>query len=77
MTNRLYHSVANKIMDLIDSGAFPAGEPVAGERDLAEKFGVSRVAVRKGGDCIAGARAFGNQSRLRRICNGSGGRGCQ
>ncbi len=47
MTNRLYHSVANKIMDLIDSGAFPAGSRLPGERDLAEKFGVSRVAVRE------------------------------
>ena len=47
MTNRLYHSVANKIMDLIDSGAFPAGSRLPGERDLAETFGVSRVAVRE------------------------------
>ena len=46
MTNRLYHSVANKIMDLIDR-RFSAGSRLPGERDLAEKFGVSRVAVRE------------------------------
>lgn len=46
-TNRLYHSVANKILELIDSGAFPPGSRLPSERDLAEKFGVSRVAVRE------------------------------
>ena len=46
-TNRLYHSIANKIIELIDSGAFPPGSRLPGERDLAEKFGVSRVAVRE------------------------------
>ena len=46
-TNRLYHSVASRIIELIDSGAFPPGSRLPGERDLAEKFGVSRVAVRE------------------------------
>lgn len=45
--NRLYHTVANQILELIDSGVFPAGSRLPGERDLAEKFGVSRVAVRE------------------------------
>jgi len=44
---RLYHTVANKILELIDSGVFPPGSRLPGERDLAEKFGVSRVAVRE------------------------------
>lgn len=44
---RLYHTVANQILELIDSGAFPVGSRLPGERDLAVKFGVSRVAVRE------------------------------
>ena len=44
---RLYHSVANQILELIDSGVFPPGSRLPGERDLATKFGVSRVAVRE------------------------------
>lgn len=44
---RLYHKVANQILELIDSGVFPPGSRLPGERDLAEKFGVSRVAIRE------------------------------
>jgi len=44
---RLYHTVANQILELIDSGVFPTGSRLPGERDLAQKFGVSRVAVRE------------------------------
>ncbi len=44
---RLYHKVANQILELIDSGVFPPGSRLPGERDLADKFGVSRVAVRE------------------------------
>ena len=44
---RLYHTVANQILELIDSGVFPPGSRLPGERDLAEKFKVSRVAVRE------------------------------
>lgn len=44
---RLYHSVANQIMQLITSGAFPPGSKLPGERELAERFDVSRVAVRE------------------------------
>lgn len=44
---RLYHTVANKILELIDSGVFPPGSRLPGERDLAKKFGVSRVAIRE------------------------------
>lgn len=45
--NRLYHSIAAKLLKLIDSGEFPPGSRLPGERDLAERFGVSRVTVRE------------------------------
>ena len=44
---RLYHSVADQIMQMIDDGAFPPGSRLPGERDLAERFDVSRVTVRE------------------------------
>lgn len=44
---RLYHSIANKIEALIDSGSYPVGSRLPAERELAEKFGVSRVAIRE------------------------------
>ena len=44
---RLYHSVAKKILKLIESGVFPPGSRLPGERELAEKFGVSRVTIRE------------------------------
>lgn len=44
---RLYQSVAGKIVALIDSGEFPAGARLPGERELAERFGVSRVTIRE------------------------------
>lgn len=44
---RLYHKVANQILELIDSGVYTPGSRLPGERDLAKKFGVSRVAVRE------------------------------
>jgi len=44
---RLYHKVANQLLELIDSGVFPPGSRLPGERDLAAKFGVSRVSIRE------------------------------
>lgn len=44
---RLYHSVAKKILKLIDTGVFPRGGRLPGERELAERFGVSRVTIRE------------------------------
>ena len=44
---RLYHSVATKITKLIDEGVFPTGSRLPGERELAERFGVSRVTIRE------------------------------
>jgi len=34
-------------LELIDSGVFPPGSRLPGERDLAKKFGVSRVSIRE------------------------------
>lgn len=44
---RLYYTVANQIRGLIEKGSFPPGSRLPGERDLAEKFGVSRMTVRE------------------------------
>lgn len=44
---RLYHTVADQIMGLIEDGAFPPGTRLPGERELAERFKVSRVTVRE------------------------------
>lgn len=44
---RLFHSVAEQITGLIEDGVFPAGTRLPGERELAERFGVSRVTIRE------------------------------
>lgn len=44
---RLFHSVVEQIIQLIDEGIFPPGARLPGERDLAERFSVSRVTVRE------------------------------
>ena len=44
---RLYHSVADQIKQLINDGAFPPGSRLPGERELAERFDVSRVTIRE------------------------------
>lgn len=44
---RLYQSIAARIRGLIESGEFPPGSRLPGERDLAERFGVSRVTIRE------------------------------
>lgn len=45
--SRLFHSVAEQIVQLIDDRVFPPGAKLPGERELAERFGVSRVTVRE------------------------------
>lgn len=44
---RLYHAVAQSILDMINSGDYPPGTRLPGERELATRFGVSRVVVRE------------------------------
>lgn len=44
---RLFQDIAEKISDFISDGVFPPGSRLPGERDLAERFGVSRVTVRE------------------------------
>ncbi len=44
---RLYHTVSAKIGALIDEGLYPPGSRLPAERELAERFGVSRVTVRE------------------------------
>lgn len=44
---RLFHTVADQIMEMIKSGAFPPGSRLPGERELAKQFAVSRVTIRE------------------------------
>lgn len=44
---RLYHSVAERIKELVRQGAYPPGSRLPGERDLAEQLDVSRVTIRE------------------------------
>lgn len=45
--NRLYHKVAQAILDLMNSGVYLPGTKLPGERALSEKYGVSRVVIRE------------------------------
>lgn len=45
--DRRYQLVARQIIELIDSGEFPTGSRLPGERELAERLGVSRVTIRE------------------------------
>ncbi|MCE2028831.1 FadR/GntR family transcriptional regulator [Sessilibacter corallicola] len=44
---RLYRQVVEKMSALINSGEFPAGSRLPPERELAERFGVSRPTIRE------------------------------
>jgi GntR family transcriptional regulator, hexuronate regulon transcriptional repressor len=44
---RLFQDVADQIVALIREGVFPPGSRLPGERELAERFAVSRVTVRE------------------------------
>jgi GntR family transcriptional regulator, hexuronate regulon transcriptional repressor len=44
---RLFHAVVDQIIQLVDQGVFPPGARLPGERELAERFSVSRVTVRE------------------------------
>jgi GntR family transcriptional repressor for pyruvate dehydrogenase complex len=43
---RLAEDIADRMRELILSGTFPTGKPLPGERQLAERFGVSRGSIR-------------------------------
>ncbi|MGK6356803.1 FadR/GntR family transcriptional regulator [Sphingomonas sp. DT-207] len=44
---RLFQEIADRIVALIREGAFPPGSRLPGERELSERFGVSRVTIRE------------------------------
>jgi GntR family transcriptional regulator, hexuronate regulon transcriptional repressor len=44
---RLFQDIADRIVALIREGAFPPGSRLPGERELSERFGVSRVTIRE------------------------------
>ncbi len=44
---RLYQSVADRILTMIDDGTFPPKSRLPGEREFAEQLGVNRVTVRQ------------------------------
>jgi len=46
-SKRLYRQVADSLLDLIESGEYPAGSRLPAERELAERFGVSRPTIRE------------------------------
>ena len=46
-TQRLYVTVLNKMLNLIDTGVFPVGGRLPPERELAERFDVSRPTIRE------------------------------
>lgn len=45
--HRLYHSIAKAILEMIEIENYPAGKRLPGERELAKRFGVSRVVIRE------------------------------
>lgn len=47
MADRLFQGIADQIVALIDEGVFPPGTRLPGERELAERFNVSRVTIRE------------------------------
>jgi len=46
-TSRLYEQIVQQIEESILKGALKAGDQLPAERDLAQRFGVSRTAVRE------------------------------
>ena len=44
---RLYLQIVNQVRDLIDKGNLKAGDKLLPERELTEKFGVSRASIRE------------------------------
>jgi DNA-binding FadR family transcriptional regulator len=44
---RLFQHIVERIIALIEDGSFPSGSRLPGERELSERFGVSRVTIRE------------------------------
>ena len=44
---RLFQDIVEQILALVEQGAFPPGSRLPGERELAERFDVSRVTIRE------------------------------
>lgn len=44
---RLYRQVVDQILHLIDSGEYPVGSRLPAEREMSERFGVSRPTIRE------------------------------
>lgn len=44
---RLFQNIVDQILELIEQGVFPPGSRLPGERELAERFSVSRVTIRE------------------------------
>ncbi|KRC78872.1 FadR/GntR family transcriptional regulator [Sphingomonas sp. Root241] len=44
---RLFQGITERIIALIEDGSFPVGSRLPGERELSERFGVSRVTIRE------------------------------
>ena len=51
-TSRLYEQIVQQIEELILSGVLKPGDQLPAERDLAQRFGVSRTAVREAVKCL-------------------------
>jgi GntR family transcriptional regulator, hexuronate regulon transcriptional repressor len=47
MAERLFQGIADEVTALIQEGVFPPGSRLPGERELAERFNVSRVTIRE------------------------------
>src|SRR5437016_10687539 len=51
--SRLYEQIVQQIEESIRKGAFKAGDQLPAERELAQRFGVSRTAVREAVKALA------------------------
>ena len=62
---RLYRQVVDGVLALIDSGDFPVGSRLPAEREMSERFGVSRPTIR---EAVIALEAMGRVA----VGNGSG-----
>jgi len=53
-TSRLYEQIVQQIEESIVKGDLKAGDQLPAERELAQRFGVSRTAVRESRKSVAG-----------------------